>query len=75
MKRRGPSEYLFEERRGPVAEDELFLIADQGRLAPLAEVLSDLAQISCASCGRSGIEHHRLDHVLVDLFEPPNGLN
>jgi hypothetical protein len=52
------------------ANDDYFVVAHEGIILPLAEALRAIGRISCVSCGRGGLEHHDLDHFLVDPLEP-----
>ena len=49
-------------------------MAHQGVAVLLADILRAIGRISCLMCGRSGLEHHNLDHILVDPFDPPASL-
>jgi len=57
-----------------VKEDDRYVVAHQGVAVPLAYVLRAIARIRCLSCGRGGLEHHDLDHMLVELLDHPDCL-
>lgn len=61
-------------RTDPSEEDDRCLVAHQGVAVLLADILRAIGRISCLMCGRSGLEHHDLDHILVDPFDPPASL-
>jgi hypothetical protein len=52
------------------ANDDYCVVALEGVILPLAQVLRAIGRISCMSCGRGGLDHRDLDHFLVDPFEP-----
>ena len=48
------------------------LVVDQGFAVPLADLLRAIARIRCLVCGRSGLEHYSLGHILVEPLDLPD---